>query len=161
MVQIGQSQHSRSVEEKRKGRKTRNTGGGQDGISILQISPERRMSGSLKQSHLHSRWIHLIKGCTLVSLAKKFTCHIKKKLSFRNGKPLSWGLKDKLMKSGTKILVAKDLSIIHVCVHMCIHACTHTQVDHRAPLCTLGKGAPSRQKQSQGTLVVRQTVGWL
>lgn len=57
------------------------------------------------------------------------------------------------MKSGSRILVAKDLSIIkviHVCVHVCIHACTHTPVDHRVPLCTLGKGAPSGQKQPQG-----------
>lgn len=115
------------------GRRQETQEGGKDGISISQVSHQRRMSGSLKQSHPCTRWIYLIKCCPFVSLAKKSTCHIKR-LRFINGKPLSWDLKDKSMKSRTRILVAQDLSITkvtRVCIHVCICVCTHPPLEHR------------------------------
>lgn len=82
-----------------------------------------------------------------------------------------WGLENKLVKNGTRILVAKDLSVInfhteiptavmHVRIPVCVCLCTRPPLGHRAPLCTLGKGAPSEQKQPQCTLLGKQTVGW-
>lgn len=86
-------------------RKTGNQEERWDGISILQLSPKRRMRDTLKQSPLLQmdsfdwRWSQM--------------SH-KKTFSFRNGKPSHRGLKKKSVRNGTRILVAKDASIIKV-----------------------------------------------
>lgn len=87
----------------------------------------------------------------------------KKRLLFINAKPLSWGLKDKPVKSGTRILVAQDLSITkvtRVCIRVCICACTHPPLEHRH-LCAHEEKVPplDRSRPRAPRLASRQCAG--
>ena len=83
----------------------------------------------------------LVEACPLVSLAKKSKMSCKKEFRFRNGKPLTWGFKDKEANNGARILVVKDCPS-HVgpcgcrarlcsCVCVCVCARVHAPVHAR------------------------------